>query len=210
MALTELIEEPTGDGAPPPPPSSGAHLSYAGASRVLTVGNAATVELFGNLDRPQIRFDAVIKNPLRFREALSALYGVIGSDYRYAPKDRTQYIAFLRLKRDAAPLGVWRAQQAYFAWMLRNDPTALTILDPVVSIHPDQISFEVFGKDESTYACLAFKTEAFSDAGPTTTGTTNIDFSDALYSSVQQIRGYRATTLALGHDGVKPTPEGRG
>ena len=52
-----------------------------------------------------MRFDATIKNPLRFREALSALYGVIGSDYRYAPKDRTQYIAYLRLKRDVAPLG---------------------------------------------------------------------------------------------------------
>ena len=210
MALTELIEEPTGDGAPPPPPSSGARLSYAGASRVLTVGNAATVEMFGNLDRPQVRFDAVIKNPLRFREALSALYGVIGSDYRYAPKDRTQYIAFLRLKRDAAPLGVWRAQQAYFEWMLRNDPNALTILDPVVSVHPDQLTFEVFGKDESTYACLAFKKEAFSEPATTANGTTNIDFSDALYASVQQIRGYRSTRLALGHDGGRPAPEARG
>src|SRR6266404_6173115 len=103
MALVELIDEPTGDRAPPP--SSGAHLSYAGASRVLTAGNAATVEMFGNLVCPQVRFDATVKNPLRFREALSALYGVIGSDYRYAPKDRTQYIAYLRLKRDAAPLG---------------------------------------------------------------------------------------------------------
>ena len=130
MALNELIEEPTGDGAPPPPPSSGAHLSYAGASRVLTSGNTALVELFGNLDRGQVRFEATVKNPLRFREALSALYGVIGSDYRYAPKDRTQYIAYLRLKCDAAPLGVWHAQQAYFAWMLRNDPTALTIGGP--------------------------------------------------------------------------------
>lgn len=209
MALTELIEEPTSDGAPPPPPASGAHLSYAGASRVLTVGDAATVEMYGNLDRPQVRFDAVVKNPLRFREALSALYGVIGSDYRYAPKDRTQYIAYLRLKRDAAPLGVWRAQQAYFDWMLRNDPTALSILDPVVSVHPDQITFEVFGKDESTYACLAFNRAAFSDPGKTENGTTNIDFSDALYSSVQQIRGYRVTRLALGHDGGKPTSEGR-
>jgi hypothetical protein len=210
MALTELIEEPTGDGAPPPPPSSGAHLSYAGASRVLTAGNAATVEMFGNLDRPQVRFDATIKNPLRFREALSALYGVIGSDYRYAPKDRTQYIAYLRLKRDAAPLGVWHAQQAYFDWMLRNDPNALTILDPVVSVHPDQLTFEVFGKDESTYACLAFRKDAFTDAGAGTNGTTNIDFSDALYASTQQIRGYRATRLSLGHDGAKPAPEGRG
>ena len=209
MALTEQIEEPLGEGAPPPPPSSGAHLAYAGASRVLTVGNAATVEMFGNLDRPQVRFEATVKNPLRFREALSALYGVIGSDYRYAPKDRTQYIAYLRLKRDAAPLGVWHAQQAYFAWMLRNDPTAMTILDPIVSVHPDQITFEVFGKDESTYACLAFKREAFGDQTATAFGTTNIDFSDALYASTQQIRGYRATRLALGHDAAKPPPETR-
>ena len=209
MAITEPIAE-TDSEAPPPTPSSGAHLAYAGASRVLTVGNAATLELYGNLDRSPVRFEATIKNPLSFREALSALYGVIGSDYRYAPKDRTQYIAYLRLKRDAAPLGVWHAQQAYFAWMLRNDPTALTILDPVVSVHPDQLTFEVFGKDESTYACLAFKREAFTDLGATASGTTNIDFSDALYASVQQIRGYRQTVLALGHDGAKPASETRG
>jgi hypothetical protein len=207
MATNEPIAEISD--APPPPPSSGAQLSYAGASRVVTGGDAATVELFANLVRPGVRFDATIKSPLRFREALSALYGVIGSDYRYAPKDRTQYIAYLRLKRDAAPLGVWHAQQAYFAWMLRNDPTALTILDPIVSVHPDQIAFEVFGKDESTYACLAFKNEAFADLGTVANGTTNIDFSDALYASTQQIRGYRLTKLALGHDGAKPAPEAR-
>src|SRR5215468_7512183 len=193
--------EPTDDtGEIPPPPSTGSHLAYAGASRVSTTGKTARVELFGNLDRAPVRFEATIKNPLRFREAMSALYAVVGSDYRYVPKDRTQYIAYLRLKRDAAPLGVWHAQQAYFAWMLRNDPTALTILDPVVSVHPDQITFEVFGKDESTYACLAFKKDAFADIGDTANGTTNIDFSDALYASTQQIRGYRATKLTLGHD----------
>src|SRR5579883_3460124 len=185
MALVELIEEPGADGAPPPPPSSGANLAYAGASRVHTTGDSAAVELFGNLNRTQVRFEGTIKNPLRFREALSALYGVIGSDYRYAPKDRTQYIAYLRLKRDVAPLGVWHAQQAYFEWMLRNDPTALTILDPVVSLHPDQLTFEVFGKDESTYACLAFARDAFAPHDGSAYGTTNIDFSDALYASVQ-------------------------
>ena len=166
MTTTEPITEVESD-APPVTASSGAHLSYAGASRVLTSGDTAQVEMFGNLARPQVRFDAAVKNPLRFREALSALYGVIGSDYRYAPKDRTQYIAYLRLKRDAAPLGVWHAQQAYFAWVLQNDPAALTILDPVVSVHPDQLTFEVFGKDESTYACLAFSRAAFTDLGAT-------------------------------------------
>lgn len=209
MALTELIDEPLSDGAPPPPPASGAHLSYAGASRLSTAADSATLELFGNLDRPAVRFAGALKNPLRFREALSALYGVIGSDFRYAPKDRTQYIAYLRLKRDAAPLGVWHAQQAYFDWMLRNDPNALGILDPLVTVHADQIAFETFGKDESTYACLSFSREAFADVGEVAPGTTNIDFSDALYSSVQQVRGYRATRFAIGHDGAAPNPDAR-
>ena len=206
---TEPATDDTGEA--PPPPSTGAQLGYAGASRVVTTGNSAQVELFGNVHRPPVRFEGRLKNPLRFREAVSALYAIVGSDFRYAPKDRTQYIAYLRLKRDAAPLGVWHAQQAYFAWMLRNDPTALAILDPIVSVHPDQVMFETFGKDESTYACLAFKRSAFEESHGTlpTFGTTNIDFSDALYASTQQVRGYRETSLALGHDGARPTPEGR-
>lgn len=201
MATNEPIDD--GGEGPPPPPSTGAHLAYAGASRVSTVGNTAQVEFFGNLDRPPVKFEARIKNPLRFREALSALYAVVGSDYRYVPKDRTAYIAYLRLKRDTAPLGVWQAQQAYFGWLLRNDPLAFCILDPVISVHPDQVMFEVFGKDESTYACLAFKRDAFEEVGATAHGTTNIDFSDALYASVQQVRSYRETRLAIGPDGVK-------
>ena len=66
---TLMSTEPTepGDDAPPPPPASGMHLAYAGASRVQTAGNTAQVELFGNLDRPPVKFEAKIKNPLRFR-----------------------------------------------------------------------------------------------------------------------------------------------
>ncbi|MBN9521226.1 SWIM zinc finger family protein [bacterium] len=190
------------------PPAEGdaatpAHLAYAGASRVATAGNAADVELFGNLDRPPVRFAAHVKDPLRFREALSALYAVVGSDYRYVPKDRTAYLAYLRLKRDTAGQSIWKAQQAYFAWLLRNDPLAFCILDPVVTVHPDQVMFEVFGKDESTYACLAFDRKAFDQeaAGPAC-GTTNVDFSAALYDGVQRVRGYKTTRLSVGAEGV--------
>jgi hypothetical protein len=193
----------------PAAPSTGAHLAYGGASRVTTAGNAAQVEFFGNLERPAVGFAGKIRSPLRFREALSALYTVIGSDFRYAPKDRTQYIAYLRLKRDTAPLGVWQAQQAYFDWVLRNDPTATAILDPLVSVHPDQLMIETFGKDESTYACLAIRRGAFEESGTAAHGTTNVDFSDALYSSVQQIRGYRNTAFAFGHTGAKPAIEAK-
>lgn len=192
------------------PTATPAHLAYAGASRVATTGNTVQVELFGNLDRPTVRFGAKVKVPLRFREALSALYAVVGSDYRYVPKDRTAYLAYLRLKRETAGQSMWQAQQAYFAWMLRNDPLAYCILDPVISVHPDQVMFEVFGKDESTYACLAFKRSAFDQAeGTTDCGTTNIDFSQALFDGVQQMRGYRETRFRIGNEGVAVATETR-
>src|SRR5437660_2496309 len=119
------------------------HLAYAGASRVVASEGASELALFGNLERDAVRLDGAIKDPLRFREALSALYAIVGSDYRYVPKDRTAYLAYLRMKREAASLGVWQAQQAYFSWLMRNDPTAALILDPVITVHPDQVFFEV-------------------------------------------------------------------
>lgn len=198
--------EPTSD----QPAATPAHLAYAGASRVETAGDTSRVELFGNLDRPPVRFAARVKDPLRFREALSALYAVVGSDYRYVPKDRTAYLAYLRLKRETAGQSVWQAQQAYFAWLLRNDPLAFCILDPVITVHPDRVMFEVFGKDESTYACLTFNREAFDlPAGEVDCGTTNIDFSPALFDGVQQMRGYRETRLDVGAERVAVATEAR-
>ncbi|OWK47382.1 hypothetical protein [Fimbriiglobus ruber] len=205
MSTGELLDPPTDN----QPAATAAHLAYAGASRVETAGAAARVELYGNVDRPPVRFAARVKDPLRFREALSALYAVVGSDYRYVPKDRTAYLAYLRLKRETAGQSIWQAQQAYFSWLARNDPLLFCILDPVVSVHPDQVMFEVFGKDESTYACLAFRQDAFDHAGDAAFGTTNIDFSRALFDGVQQMRGYRETRLAVGSEGLSVATETR-
>src|SRR5947209_11084943 len=197
---------PSGDepreGTPAEAGATPAHLAYAGASRVATAGNQAQVELYANLDRPAVRLERAIKQPLRFREAMSALYAIVGSDYRYAPKDRTAYIAYLRLKRESASMSVWQAPHAYFGWLLRNDPLMFCILDPIITVHPDQVMFEVFSKDEGTYACLAFKRDAFEAPHDVSCGTTNIDFSQALYESVQQMRSYRATSLAVGREQV--------
>ena len=88
--------------------------------------------------------------------------------------------------------------------MLRNDPLAALILDPVITVHPDQVIFEVFSKDESTYAYLAFDRDALRRRPATPAyGTTNIDFSQALFDGVQQMRGYRETRLHVGRDGVE-------
>src|SRR5262249_21659521 len=98
--------------------------------------------------RPPVHLEGAIKEPLRFREAMSALYAVVGSDYRYVPKDRTAYVAYLRMKREAAGLGVWQAQQPYFSWLLRNDPQAALILVTIISFHADLGCVEVFIRDE--------------------------------------------------------------
>ena len=133
---------------PPDTATIPANLSYAGASRVATDGGCAALELFGNLGRPAVGFTGIVKNPLRVREALSALYAVVGSDYRYQAKDRTQYLAYLRMKKETATQSVWQAQKAYFSWLLRNDPLQLCILDPVVTVHRDQAAPALRGGPE--------------------------------------------------------------
>jgi hypothetical protein len=188
---------------PPAPESTSVRLAYAGPSTVVASEGAAELVLYGNLLRPPVRLDGRIKDPLRFREAMSALYAVVGSDYRYVPKDRTAYVAYLRMKRESAALGVWQAQQAYFSWMLRNDPGATLILDPIISVHPDQVFFEVFSKDEGTYGRLSLDRSAFEVNGEPTCGTTNIDFSQVLFTGIQQMRSYRDTHLTVGREQVK-------
>ncbi|MBL8793383.1 MAG: SWIM zinc finger family protein, partial [Planctomycetia bacterium] len=195
-------EEPR-DEAAEQPAATEMQLVYAGPSRLLAVEGSAALSLVGNLRRAPVRLDARIKRPLPLREALSVLYAVVGSDYRYVPKDRTAYLAYLRMKKEAAGLGMWQAQQAYFSWLARNDPLAYVILDPLVSVYPDQVAFEVFSKDESTYARLAVSHDALEASDSPQCGTTNIDFSQALFDGIQQMRSYRDTRLHIGRDAVK-------
>ncbi|QEG40490.1 hypothetical protein [Roseimaritima ulvae] len=194
----------------PPPPEPGADqshtdipLSYAGPSQMVMEEGAPRLALFGNLRRDPVFLDATVKQPLRLREALSALYAVVGSDYRYVPKDRTAYHAYRRMRRQSENLNAWQAQRAYFDWLSRNDPLAFLILDPVISVHPDQVFFEVFSKDEGTYANLSIDMDAFEVNGDPVYGTTNIDFSEALFDSIQRFRSYRETRLTIGQQAVQ-------
>jgi hypothetical protein len=166
---------------PAGPQATPVDLAYADVSRAVAAPDEARVSLVGDLRRPPVRLDAVVRDPLRFREALSALHAVVGSDYRYVPKDRAAYAAFVRMRRQSAGLSAWQSQQAYFSFLLRNDPSAPLILDPVVTVHPDQVMFEVFSKDEGTYAKLGIDRAALDVNGEPAYGTTNIDFSQALF-----------------------------
>jgi predicted nucleic acid-binding Zn finger protein len=187
----------------PETPAMVVPLTYAGASAVTTEQGKAELALFANLRRDPVQLRGKLKDPLRIREALTALHAVVASDYRYVPKDRTAYTAYVRMKKESAGLSLWQAQRAYFSWLLRNDPLTFRILDPIITVHPDEVFFEVFSKDEGTYAKLAIDRSALELDGSVVCGTTNIDFSDALLTSLQQLRSYRETHFDIAKDAVK-------
>ncbi|MCA9178305.1 MAG: hypothetical protein KDB14_27780 [Planctomycetales bacterium] len=184
-------------------------LAYAAPSGLRSEDGGARLTLYGNLRRDPVHLDGVIRDPLALREALSAMYAVVGSDYRYVPKDRAAYHAFRRMRRESANLNAWQAQQAYYDWLSRNDPLAFCILDPVITVHPDAVFFEVFSKDEGSYANLSIGMDAFDLQSEPVCGTTNIDFSESLYESVQRFRSYRETRITIGQQAVKVATEGQ-
>src|SRR5262249_9157096 len=157
-----------------------------------------------------VRADGQVQHPLRLREALSTLHGIVASDFRYVPKDRTAYMAYMRMKRESAGMGMWAAQQAYYAWLQRNDPLAFVGLDPVVTAPPDQLVCGVVTKEEATYATLDNNGKASPLDTPPAYGTTNIDFSQTLYQAIQQLRSYRPTRLSLGKEQTKAPPVPKG
>jgi predicted DNA-binding WGR domain protein len=182
---------------------TGVALGYAGASQVISEGSSATVALFGNVHRGEVRGGGVVKDPLLLREALSALHEVVKSDFRYVPKDRTQYLAYKRMKQQSSGLNLWEAQRAYVDWLSRNDPLAFAVLDPIVTVHPDELFFEVFSKDEGAYAKLAVAADALGSAPKDPLfGTTNIDFSDALFAGISRMRSYRETRISVAKEAV--------
>ena len=183
-------------------------FKYPKTSQVVGAEGKTTVDLIGNAQRPAVTVDGRIQDPMALREALSALYDVVRSDFRYVPKDRTAYMAYQRMRKQSAGMNLWEAQQAYFGWLARNDPMAWMILDPIVSVHPDELLFEVFAKDEGSYAKLGIRWDAFELSGKPIHGTTNIDYTKALYDGVQKMRSYRETRFSIGTGSVEVATEG--
>ena len=174
---------------------------YRGTSAV----EQGVVRLVSDLQRQPVRVSGRLKDPLRFREAMSALHEIVRSDLRYKPKDRSAYLAYQRLKKRSLGLQQLQAQRAYYDWLARNDPLAWFVLDPVVTVHPDGVLFEVFSRDEGTYAQLRVDRSALEVEGAWIEGTTNIDFTDTLFDGLQRIRTTRDARLTISPEAVGVT-----
>ncbi|MCC7063259.1 MAG: metal-binding protein [Planctomycetes bacterium] len=208
-------------------------LAYLGRSGLTTSGDAAQLSFAPNLCREPVAFDAALRQPLRFREAISALHDVVVCDLRVAKPDRTAWRAFRaaqqsreqHIRTDArtaaqklsdADVGItpelrrefgkatkryWKLRDQYSRLLQREDPDLwrmLTPCDPIVTVADDVCLFEGFSVDESAYGCLSVRRDdGFAPAAGVQLGTTNVDYSQALFEQFQQLRTYRQTRFLV-------------
>ena len=102
----------------------------------------------------------------------------------------------------------YQARQRYFDYLYRQDKDAWFVLDPVITVHPDQLFFECFSQDESTYGRLSASYEVFENVGEHECGTTNVDYSQALYDEFQKIRSYKDTDFTVDPGGFEVDTSG--
>ncbi len=106
----------------------------------------------------------------------------------------------------AAVKRYWKARLRFNDNLVRTDPAlwrSLTPCDPIVTVASDAVLFECFSADGSSYGCLSASRHAFAEAGATTPGTTNVDFSWRLFDEFRTLRTYRATRLRVDPLGVE-------
>jgi len=89
------------------------------------------------------------------------------------------------------------AEQKYFNYLYKYDYDAWFVLDPVITINPDELFFECFSQDESSYGRLSCNFEVFKNINEFACGTTNIDYSADLYLEFQKIRNYKTTEFKI-------------
>lgn len=95
------------------------------------------------------------------------------------------------------------ARAKYFKYLYDNDRDAWFVLDPVITVHPDELFFECFSQDESTYGKLSCNYNVFKEINEFECGTTNIDYSAVLYGEFQKIRDYKDTDFKIDPSGFE-------
>lgn len=214
-------------------------LLYSARSEVRERRSGLELSFSPNLARPEVAYDGEVLQPLRFREAISALHEVVVGDLRFAKRDKSAYEAwkvqrsqdesavrkafFDQAKRreleqitaEPPPPGLdadfrrmhgiyWKARRQWATELMRSDPELFRHLvpcDPIVTVAPDVVFFECFSKDESSYGCLSVDRDAFRGESAALPGTTNVDYSLALFDHFQTLRTYRPTRLQIDPSG---------
>lgn len=109
------------------------------------------------------------------------------------------------LKKQIDQYDAWRdyykIERDFWKFIKDRDYDLWFVLDPVITVHKDQVSFEAFSVDESIYGCLSVSMDEFDLLQAPQLGTTNIDFSAKLEKEMQRFRSYTDVTLSVNPEG---------
>src|SRR5947208_7080950 len=75
-------------------------VAYHRRSEVVQRPGGLAVSLAPNLRRDRVSFLGTLRQPLRFREAISALHDVVISDLRFKARDKSAYEAYLAEQKE--------------------------------------------------------------------------------------------------------------
>ena len=145
--------------------------------------------------RSGVQIKAELRRPDLVRDSLLVLGEVLSSDLRRQARDRADYLAYLLRKGKRATQSVWEAQKAFLAAKYGEATQQEAPLDPVFSVSADQISLEVFSRDESTYARLLLKAGQAYQAESFAAGVSHLSFTPPLLQALAGIRAHRPTIL---------------
>ncbi|MES2411363.1 MAG: SWIM zinc finger family protein [Bacteroidota bacterium] len=215
------------------------NYKFKGDTSVSNNATSTEMKFSPDVTRDPTFFDGTLNKHIPFREAISALHDIVVSDYRFKPKDKTDYKAwaaeqesiwladFMKSAQDAGEkigviqkeladvrkekekiLGPFnKAKRKYFDHIYKTDRDMWIVLDPIITVHPDELFFECFSKDESSYGRLSCNYEVFTKINDFKCGTTNIDYSSALYEEFQKIRDYKETKFVIDPSGFEVSTE---
>jgi hypothetical protein len=145
-------------------------------------------------------------------EALFLAEYMVGYDVN-AADNRMEIIkaelAQVRNEKDKLMAPFYKARNKYYNHLYLTNREAWIVLDPVITIHPDELFFECFSRDESTYGKLGCNYNVFTAIDDYKCGTTNVDYSAELYEEFQKIRDYKETEFKVDPSGftVQTTDE---
>lgn len=110
-----------------------------------------------------------------------------------------------KLKKEIDSHDAWKdyykLERDFWKFIRERDLDLWIVLDPVITVHKDQVSFEAFSLDESTYGCLSIDMDQFELLQEPSLGTTNIDFSAKLAKEMERFRTYNDVKLAVNPGG---------
>ncbi|HZS08503.1 MAG TPA: SWIM zinc finger family protein [Blastocatellia bacterium] len=136
--------------------------------------------------REQIDWQAVAAERKELREKIRLVQDELGELYASSSRRMRPF---------------YDAKRRYFNYLYEKERDAWFVLDPVITVHPDEIFFECFSQDEASYGRLGASYEVFRDISEFSCGTTNIDYSGALYNEFQKIRSYKTTRFEVDPSG---------